>query len=196
MRHPRILIMALALIAAGCSNADRDLLNETFNPFAEKGPKPACPSINLLADASSVTRFRPGPGEDLTDVLFDARVSDLGVACNHDIDDDTRTGTLAMELQMVIEANRGPADRTRQAPVDYFITLTDSNRKILDKRVFDMSASFPDNRTRAVVMDDPVEMEIPLAAGQTGGDFRIYVGFQLTQRELEYNRRRRQLTGR
>ena len=182
----------LALFAGACSQQE---LN-TINPFADKTPPPPCPSLNVLADAANLTRFRPGPGEDLTDVLFEARMANIGMACEHDIDEDTRDGRLEMSVQLFLEADRGPADRSRKAQLPYFVSLTDSDRTPLVKEVFDVVVDFPGNRTRVAAMDEPVEIDIPLKAGQTGRDFKIWVGFQLTREELAYNRRQRALTGR
>ena len=191
-RHFQALVPLVAVLAvAACSS---DELN-TINPFASKTPPPPCPAVNVLADAATLTRFHPGSGQDLIDVDFEAKVNDIAMACSHDIDENTRAGTLEMELQMIVEATRGPADDDRSARMNYFITLTDADRNILSKKTFDIAASFPDNMTRAVVMDEPVNLTIPLAEDQTGRDFQVYLGFQLNADELEYNRRRRALTG-
>ena len=34
-----------------------------------------CPSISLLKAAEKMTRYREGPGRDLTDVLYEAKIS-------------------------------------------------------------------------------------------------------------------------
>ena len=46
------------------------------------------------------------------------------------------------------------------------------------------------NRTRLVYEDQPVVLSIPLKAGAIGPDFLVYVGFQLSPEELQYNRQK------
>ncbi|MEO5335837.1 MAG: hypothetical protein H7841_02925 [Magnetospirillum sp. WYHS-4] len=179
--------LALALLA-GCGSMS------SLNPFADKSPKPPCPRLSVPADAASVIRFRPGPGEDLTDVLVDAKVADVKFSCEHDIDKETRDGELAFELTMLIEANRGPADTGRQASLEYFVTLLDKDRNVLQKKSFPVKVEFPGNFTRTTVTDMPVKMTVPLSSGQTGRDFLIYTGLQLSQTELDYNIRKRKMT--
>lgn len=180
----------LVTLLSACSSDEL----QAINPFADKTPPPPCPKVNLLADAATLTKFRPGPGEALIDVLFEAEFANVLMGCEHDIDDETNAGTLGIDLQMLIQASRGPADKSREGLIRYFVTLTDKEQSILGKEVFEVKAPFPGNRTRVRVTDDPVEMTVPLKAGQTGRNFQIYVGFQLSQEELAYNRRKRQLT--
>ncbi len=186
----RLVLAGLFLGLTACSRADL----AAVTPFVD--PPPPCPKINVLADAATLTKFKPGPGETLIDALFEAKIVDIGMACEHDIDGDTREGTLNVDLQLLMEASRGPADKSREAQIRYFVTLTDNDHKILGKEVFDMKGVFPGNLTVTRITDEPMELEIPLSAGKTGRDYQIYVGFQLTRQQLEYNRRRRQLTGR
>ena len=48
---------------------------------------------------------------------------------------------------------------------------------------------FPGNQTRAHYTDE-FELVIPKLSGQSVDDFLIFIGFELTNEELEYNRSR------
>jgi hypothetical protein len=181
--------LALALLA-GCNSLN------ALNPFSDKRPKPPCPRLSVPADAANVIRFRPGPGEDLTDIQFEAKVHDLRFACEHDIDEETREGRLDIEVTMIVEAARGPADTAKEGTFTYFVTLLDNDRNILRKKTFPLKVSFPGNFTRTTVTDDPVKLSVPLAAGETGRDYLVYAGLQLSQAELDYNIRKRKATER
>ena len=93
----------------------------------------------------------------------------------------------------VMVAIRGPANHDREAQFDYFVSVVDSERDVLNKQIFGVTVKFPGNLTRVSLTDNdpPVTVDIPLAAGRDATDYQIFVGFQLTPDELEYNRRRR-----
>ena len=127
-------------------------------------------------------------GRDLTDVLSEGRIVNYKGSCTYSTDSDTGEGTMDVEVRLDLRAARGPADTTRGAALQYFISVTDIDRKILSKEVFDIQADFPGNRTQAKIVDQPIYLTLPIAAGQTGADYLIFVGFQLTRDQLDYNR--------
>lgn len=146
-----------------------------------------CPTVSVLSDAASVTVFRAGPGSDLTDVLYEGHFAGYDGACVYNTD-KTGKGSMEIELRLDLRAVRGPADTERRAPLRIFVSVTDLERNILSKEVFDTPADFPGNRTQAKLQDQPIYVTLPLAEGQTGADFLIFTGFQITRAQLEYNR--------
>ncbi len=159
--------------------------------FREEEPPPPSPRISILGDAATLTRFRPGPGRDLTDVLYEGVVTGVTGSCAYANDGKRANGALSMKIALVIKAARGPANRDGRAAFPYFVGITDSSRNVLNKQRFSVTVVFPGNRARLVVTDNPVALEIPVKAGQSAQDFEIFVGFQLSLEELEYNRRAR-----
>ncbi len=159
--------------------------------FQEEEPPPPCPRISILGDAATLTRFRPGPGRDLTDVLYEGVVTGVTGSCAYGNAGKSANRGLSMKVALVIEAARGPANRDGRAAFSYFVGITDSSRKVLNKQRFSVTVVFPGHRTRIVVTDNPVALEIPMKAGQSGQDFEVFIGFQLSRTELEYNRRAR-----
>ncbi|MDF3074363.1 MAG: hypothetical protein K0S54_2030, partial [Alphaproteobacteria bacterium] len=57
------LAFGAVLIAAGCSSKAQEARNAA-----------SCPKAYIVGDASSLVRFKQGPGRDPTDVLFRADV--------------------------------------------------------------------------------------------------------------------------
>ena len=51
----------------------------------------------------------------------------------------------------------------------------------------DITIPFPGNRTRVSGLEE-IGQVITLQGNETGRDYRIYVGLELTHEELEYNR--------
>jgi hypothetical protein len=161
------------------------LLIATLAPLAScNRTPPACPRASIISDGATVTRFREGPGRDLTDVVVKGEIVDVAVDCNYD-----RRG-VDVALQVAIAATRGPADRNRVADFEYFVAVTDPQRNILAKEVFQVRLQFPPNQQRAGTVDE-IEPRIPLKNRDQGVDYQIVVGFQLTPEEVEWNRSQR-----
>lgn len=177
----KLLVMASFLALAGCGS----LASLTGAP-----PPPPCPPVSILKDAATVTRFAPGGGQDLVDVVNEGEITGYDLTCEYDIDKKTKAGKVVITLGLHVAATRGPADRQRVAPFRYFIAITDADRNVLDKQVFDIAVPFTGNTTSIPVRDAPVPMTIPLSAGMTGLEFELFTGFQLTPEEVSYNRRR------
>ncbi|MGQ0662022.1 MAG: hypothetical protein ACT4P2_00245, partial [Pseudomonadota bacterium] len=147
-------------------------------------PPPPCPSASILAEAATVTRFRDGPGRDLTDVINEGELFDILALCSYG-----RRG-IDVDLQVGVVATRGPADRARAAQFEYFVAILDPERQVVARQRFDVRFEFPDNRARLVRIEE-LEPQIPLADAALGPRYEILVGFQLTRDELAWNRSRR-----
>lgn len=165
-------VLALsALTLAGCGTA------------GDTGPRFSCPRVVLVDDADRLTRFA-GQGRDLTDVDFEAEIMQLAGSCGED------DGVIDVDLQIRIVASRGPADDDRRAPFAYFVAITDADERILARESFETAIEFPGNATRSGILER-VAHRIPLPEGETGAGYAIYVGFELSREEFDYNRRRR-----
>ncbi|SCA55582.1 conserved exported hypothetical protein [Candidatus Terasakiella magnetica] len=157
---------------------------------AEK-PEP-CPRVTVLKNAAELTKFKEGPGRDLIDVLFEAKVTNVLSQCYYDVDYDTRAGAITAQVAPVIAAKRGPADQSRSAELSYFIAVIDDNKKVLQKSTFPMKLAFPGNLTQNEVRDEPVDLTIVTNGATDGSNYEIYIGFQLSREEMAYNHRQTQ----
>jgi len=181
IRFVRVAFAALVLlVGAGCSSS------------SDKERPPPCPRISVLADAATLTRFAEGAGQDLVDVDYQVEVTDIHSSCQY-VKNETDEQVVVVAMAPVMVTMRGPANRDRVARFDYFVSVIDSKRSVLNKQTFIMLVEFPGNLTRVALRDDdpPVTVDIPLAAGSAATDYQIFVGLQLTPDELEYNLRRR-----
>lgn len=171
MRWSGLVLAAGILIgAAGCGSD-------------EKPVGPPCPNFLLLGNAGNMTKFRPGPGRDITDVEFRAKIENFRGTCAH-----TDAGIEA-EFFIEMSIERGPADSSRQAGFEYFVAIPKFHPQPAGKQTFPVRVSFGENQTRLIFRDE-ISIEIPLGKGETAGDYDVYLGFQLTAEQLEFNRRR------
>ncbi len=162
-----LALLASVLLVAACSR--------------EK-PEAACPRGVIPADSASVTRFREGPGRDLTDVVAEGEIVNILVQCKYD------KRAVTVDLQIAIAGDRGPADRTRIADFEYWVAILDPQQNIVTKQPARIRFQFTDNRTRLGQVVSEFEPYIPLADLKQATEYQIIVGFQLTAEELAWNR--------
>ena len=162
--------LAALLVLAGCGGGSGE--------FA-----PVCPTAAIVRDGGDLRRYN-GPGQDLTDLVLEGRITGVNGRCG-------RGGADAVlaTVSVGIELTRGPAAPGRTAELAYFVAVSQGER-ILDKRVFPLAAAFPPNTDRVRLTGDDVELRLPTPSGTDASAYRIQVGLQLTPEELEINRRR------
>lgn len=182
---PAILSGVLILGLAGCT------VYETVTDVISAPIVLPCPDYKVLADAEKLVRFREGPGRDLIDINFESEIEGLQLVCTTKIDRETRTGTMDVEITVDFKTQRGPANRDRRGPFEYFISVIDSSRKILYREAFKVNVRFPGNKTRITLGAEPVTLEIPITPQRSSRTYQILTGFKLTRDELRHNRDRR-----
>lgn len=149
---------------------------------------PPCPLVSTLGDAEIITRFVDGPGRDPIDLDFTGRINKLSGKCFFEIDSDTGEGVVRVNVNTEFKMVRGAGNKTRQADFEYFVSVLDGGGNVLEKLIVPFTARYWKNRTFMIGSDDPVDLSIPLTGGRDGSDFSIYVGFQLSREELDFNR--------
>ncbi len=180
-----LLALALGVGLSACDTVD------SLKVWRKAKPEP-CPRVTVLRNAAELTKFKPGPGRDLIDVLFEAKVTNVYSACEYDVDYDTRAGSIHAQIAPVILGKRGPADTSRLAEVEYFVAMVDEQKNILQKSVFPLKLAFPGNLVQNEVRDEPIDLTITTDGSKDGTAYEIYVGFQLSEEEMAYNERLRQ----
>jgi hypothetical protein len=146
-----------------------------------------CPEVKVVPDAGYVTRFA-GDSEDLTDTDYEAKIVNVDSQCFYVTNTDTKKQSIRSELQVQIAASRGPKNKGDKADIKYYVKLTGPGGAMLKSQDFELEIPLPQNQPTAAVLDDP-QVIIPLADGQSGDHFRIWVHFDVSEKELAYNRR-------
>ena len=82
-----------------------------------KKPPPPCPPILVLKDAATLTKMRPGPGRDITDILFSGQITDFRAECTFEKD----LSEVEIKLNIAFVLTRGAANTDRKVGFEYFI---------------------------------------------------------------------------
>ncbi len=163
----------LALVATGCG---------MFG--GAKVAQYPCPQAGILKDAQRLTQFLPGPGRDLTDVVFQVKLTNVRTKCSY--------GKSGVKIDMMVDiaAERGPADKSRKAVFAYFVAIANPAGTVLARERFTALSPVSPTVSRAQASEE-LEQIIPLPRGRSAENYRIIVGLQVTREELEFNRRPR-----
>lgn len=168
-------VVAAVLLLTGCASEDKKMK--------------VCPRVAVLSDAGRITRFQPGPGQDILDIDFQGDIGDIVSSCDYpEVKDGMRR--VNVQLAPVFVFNRGAANREPTIDFTYFVSVV-RNGQILMKEEFPAQTQFAANRARVIVRDDdpPISIDIPLPYKAAEYEYEVLVGFQLTAEELAYNQR-------
>ncbi len=143
-----------------------------------------CPTGAALAEASTVTKLRPGGGKDLTDVVMTAELAKPKVSCDYDKDENK----VSASFSFPVTVKRGPAATNAPLTLSYFAAVVDADNNVLTKQTFTRDISLDQNATSFSETPDGMTFTIPKGKKPVG--YEVLVGFQLTRDELAYNRER------
>ena len=149
--------------------------------FLAPGEIKICPRVSLLNKAEKMIRYREGPGRDLTDVRYEAKVLDIKSTCKY-LDNRVR-----VEAVIDIAAQKGPAAKGVAVQVPFFVAIIDNDQNIIAKKTFVSELEFRDGRRRAGVREE-IEQIMYLKKGEAGTGYEVIVGLQLTKHQLKQNR--------
>ena len=165
------VLIVLALALGGCGGSAKKQLAATY-----------CPSPLTVQDASHLTRFKPGPGRDPRDVMFEASLINSATACSVGKD------RMDVELKILVAVNAGPSVGVGTSSVPYFVRVVDANGNVREGRDFSADFKLSTAAPRGQSIEE-LTLSLPFAEPGDLGGYRIAVGLKPTPEELQYNRR-------
>ena len=169
-----LVLLLVAPVLGGCDGLFGKKLNGS-------GLNLACPQVGILRDANQVTLYRPG-GQGAANVQARAQIVDYQGNCTYDEDGVT------VDVSLILIAERGPALVGSSVPLTYFAAIIDPAGNISTRQRFDTTVDFTGNTPRAGSRED-LQPHIPLPKAQDARAYQVLVGFQLTEAQLEANRK-------
>jgi hypothetical protein len=141
---------------------------------------PACPGTAFLTPTADLAVFRAGSnGRDLTDLMVGGRMQGIQGKCQT----GAKKNTVEATVTVAAEITRGPAMPGNKVNVPVYVAVIEGDR-ILDKHVYNLSATFPSNVDRVTVSTPDVFMVLPVSPTKTAAAYSILAGFQLTPDQL------------
>ena len=144
-----------------------------------------CPRVDTLVGAERITQFLPGPGRDLTDIEFEGTIAKVRTDCDYD-----RNGFVEVSATIDMVFSRGPASRGDSGRFEYFVAISGPGDEIIDKQNFVLDVPFTDGAMRVAAREE-ITQEFSHDPDADARRYRIFIGFQLTREQLDYQRARR-----
>jgi len=158
----------LAAVVAGCAN---------------EGPPPPCPNVRIDSATAKLVKFREGPGRDVTDVEYQAQVGGYKGECIH------RDDSVDVIMDIDFAFAGGPAAQAGDVSLYYFIAIPQYFPQPEGKRIIEIKHKLSGRTTaRERISETGVKVTIPLKPEEPAAAYDIYIGLQLTNEQLEFNR--------
>gem|GEM_PF-872418 len=159
------------------------MLSACSSLVGNKKPPPPCPKAFLLKNANSLTYFRSGLTQDVTDILAEIAIVDFKGECNY----NKKQTRAHMSITLTFDIKRGPADKKKETNFQYFVAIPKFYPAPKGKKIFLLRAQFKGRKTRIKLVDE-ISIEIPIPKNSAIDQYAVYIGLQLKPEQLKYNR--------
>lgn len=175
MRVWSLLSFAAIASLTACSSVGVSAVDTRQN----SGP---CPTVGALYDASRIVEF-DGDSESYPDISYTGEIIGVRLFCRY-VDDEP----ILAEVEVGFAFGQGPKAVADKHDYRYYVAVTRRNRKVLARESFLIEADF--SRGPVASGADLIgRIEIPrLDQSISGGNFEVLIGFELTDKQLTFNR--------
>lgn len=147
---------------------------------------PPCPSVRVDSTTSRLIQFKDGPGRDPADALYQAEVIAYQGSCSY----GDKGVTVQMDLDFAITG--GQAGQKGPVTLYYFVAVPQLFPQPEGKRVFTLKHDLGGAPgVREQVRESNLQIFIPLKENEPAASYDVYVGLQLDDAQLDYNRAQR-----
>ncbi len=141
-----------------------------------------CPNPFSVGDVESLTRFKPGPGRDPRDIVFQAVIGGASTACA------LNKTNMEVDLQLQVAVDAGPSVQPGVTHVPYFVRILGPSGQVEQGQEFNadfrLSQANPRGSSR-----EKLTLRLPYVKISDVARYRIAFGLMPTPEELDYNRR-------
>jgi hypothetical protein len=152
-------------------------------PLAALKNSGPCPYVKTLYDASRYVEFKDGR-EASANVGFSGEIQGISAGCEYKDDEPIK-----VTMDILFELGKGPQATTTTKTYHYWIAVTDRNREVITRQMFDLPVTFPAGKDRVYMNDAINQIVIPRGTNTTSGaNFEVLVGFDVTPQMADFNR--------
>jgi hypothetical protein len=148
-----------------------------------KDEPPPCPRVSVLEDASKLVRFT-GASRDPNTIQMSAEITKYRGSCFYDKDDKK----MEVTLNVGIDAFAGPAFTGGKQQLQYFVAIPAFSGPE-GKQIFPLAIEVPKDSKGTHITDGDVTLTFPVRDIKKLEAYEVFIGFQLTPEELDYNRK-------
>lgn len=152
---------------------------------ADAAPAPACPDVRIVSDLNQVHQFAEGAQMESGNLASSIRMQDVEAKCTAGARTVTIDMTLAFAGQIGPKGRAHASDKPSFA-YPYFVAITNDHGSIVAKEVFATTLTYGTAADTGTKIEQ-VRQVIP-AISSDMRNYKVLIGFQLSDRELAYNR--------
>jgi hypothetical protein len=172
------LLAVVAVVVSGC-----DTWRSAIN-YVRADSATVCPDANILANTSVIPVFDPTKGDDPSNIVYSATMTGLKTRCDY----TKRSNAVDGSVTITFQATRPPGGDAAHYKVPYFVAVT-AGGEIVDKKIHWLEFDFPKSATTATMEELVDGIEIQVARDKRSFEYHFLVGFQLTQAQIDYNKK-------
>ncbi|MEI9886705.1 MAG: hypothetical protein WDN08_09425 [Rhizomicrobium sp.] len=144
-----------------------------------------CPVATVLANASSLTLFKPGLQDDPSGLLYTVQITGVTERCDFDKDE----GTTDSNITVSFRATRTPTGDVGDYPVPYFIASVVDGATIQNKKILATTFAFQPGEAVTIFTANVPSFMVKFDNGKKPYQYGLIVGLQLTREQRDYNKK-------
>ena len=141
-----------------------------------------CPSINILANTSALTQFKPNMQGDPAGEMFELQMTGAKASCNFDVDE----GTTDTNIDITFRATRAPSGEAANFTAPYYLASVQDGTTILSKKILATAFTFAPGEASVTFSENVPSTVMHLENGVKPYQYGFLVGLQLTKEQLDY----------
>ncbi len=207
MKRWSLLLIILAAVSLGAcsSSSDADQEGEKIKKeeeakaaVAPKKSLPICPQVAIVRELDDIKDYgneKPSLDQLVGEARMDSVQGNCGYIEEKD-DNDKKTGKIDIAFDLKLTAARGPRMGSTHGSFPFFVALIDPEQKIItkDKMIADFTFSdSKDNITADKVESLHIILPLEREKWDTGPNYQVLLGFQLTQEQIDAVRSQKKL---
>jgi len=183
MKRTQFALTLAASMMAATSLSGCSMWTSAVN-YVRADSETTCPDANILANTSILPAFDPHQGADPSNVVYTVKMTGVKSRCDY----SKRSNSVDANMRIFFTATRPPGGEENHYKVPYYVAVT-ANGEIVDKQVHWLEFDFPKAQasfTSEILVDS---IMIPVARDKRSYDYHLLTGFQLTQSQIDYNKK-------
>lgn len=195
-RYALVLLMTIGLIGCTSSASKLEKAETKITKEEQKqqsgflrklsGGKPnpgGCPGAGILYEGSRIVNFE-GDQIRYANVGFTGEIESVRAYCRYW--DDL---PIEVEVELNFAFGKGPAATDNQHEYKYFVAVIRRNSVLLKREIFALPVTFKKGDDRTYAKQRIERISIPRRSADVAGEnFEILVGFELTPKQIAFNR--------
>ena len=157
--------------------------NRAIAPAAAASP---CPEIEIVDELSSMSEFEPANKTEPENLVSRVNLKQVESTCRFSDD------YVAVDLKLAFESSLGAKAKLRKNDkpffsYPFFVAVADPDGYVLAKEIFGASMTYERNEESHTYFEKMRQL-IPINRKEDARHFKVMLGFQLDESQLDYNR--------